>query len=65
MFWVDSGYTICFVEVVGLSGYIPGVVFSRPKINEKGRGKAAHRTSVTFAFLRLISGSTYFSVIDS
>lgn len=62
---MDSGYTICFVEVVGLGVSIPGVVFAHPKINGKERRRAAQRTSVAFGFPGLIAGSSHFSVIDS
>ena len=55
----------CFVQVVGLSGYILGVVYSHPKTDERRRWEVTHRTSATFGFLRLIWGSPLSSVTDS
>lgn len=62
--WIQDTLS-CFAEVIGLHGYIPGTGFSHPKIDERGRWKAAYRTSVTFDFLRLIRGSALLSVTES
>lgn len=62
--WIQDAVS-CFVEVVGLSGYILGVVFSPPKTGERRRWEVTPRTSATFGVCRLIWGSVLSSVTDS